>query len=158
MKTKPALINSIILVASNICIVTCLYAADHDINFSNESTSKSILLNRSWTCNFSEDWYPRDTTWNFSDVNKTKVQGTALFLWCSDKEGDIKGELNGNILKFVIKPPDPCPKISGFLSFYSKNNLPQQNQRNIKHTDIYAEGSFKLTGHDTSHTGTLQCY
>ena len=131
--------------------------SDPEIDFANEAVAKKILLNKTWTCNFSGDWFPSDTSWRYEEINGSNLRGQSLVLWCSSEWGVIEGTLNNNSLEFFAKLPEPCPKISGRLE-YNRETATQRLEQKKNENDVKAQGVYKIISHDGISTGTLMCH
>ena len=111
--------------------------AEQQIDFSDENFAKETLLNVTWNCTVSDEYYTGPTTWKFEEIKGKKVRGYTL--WCNEK-AVVKGKLKKNILKYtLITPGKGNCNTSGSFEF------------SIDEDDfVLAKGSYRYTGADVS--------
>ena len=90
--------------------------ADQEIDFSDETIAKDILLDKTWSCYVFDITDPGYVKWRFEKVNGNKVHGSTYSGYCPGA-GILRGKLKKNTLKYSVQAPLPCDNKQGQLKF-----------------------------------------
>ena len=116
-----------------------------EINFSDEMTSKELLLNKSLNCQMNEQNYQGPEIIKVINITGNKFIGHSDF-WCWGKGTRYTGKLKGNSLKWSQQEHTGCYCRVGNLNFF------KDDKGNIK-----AEGNYGVGCGSNTFQGTIKC-
>ena len=130
-----------------LCIVPFItnFSLAEEISFSDEATTKELLLNKQLHCQMDEQNYHGPEIIKVIKIEGNQFIGFSEF-WCWAKGTQYKGKLKKNILKWSQQEHSGCYCRTGTLRFF------KDNDGNLK-----AEGKYNVGCGSSPFDGTIKC-
>ena len=141
---KPTTYFSLILITIGLALFADA-AFSKDINFSDETISKNLLLNKTLNCQMNEQNYQGPEIIKVIEIKGDKFVGHSDF-WCWGKGTRYTGKLKKNSLKWSQQEHTGCYCRTGNLNFF------KDEKGNLK-----AEGKYTTGCGSNIFQGTIKC-
>ena len=141
---KTSVYKSLLIVLSAWIVFTNLAIAE-EVNLSDETTAKELLLNKTLHCQMDEQNYHGPEIIKVIKIQGNKFTGFSDF-WCWAKGTRYTGKFKNNTLKWNQEEHTGCYCRSGLLKFF------KDNDGNLK-----AEGKYNVGCGSSPFDGTIKC-